>query len=497
MKLYFRNYKIIPICSLLNLLYPANLSATAKPFNIDSLEKKINQVTGLEQAALLNSLCKQFRVIQPALALGYGQRALKLATKLGNAFETGNALHNLGMIHYLHSNYQDAIGYFKPAVTIRDSIGDLRGYGNSLASIANIYYFWGDYYKAVDNYEEILDLRLKIKDGRGVATTLVNMGNVYRVRGNFDKALELYLQAIAKSDSIGFAEGEAWTFYNVAALYLRMTQYDKALEYIQRAYRIYEQLSENAKGMALCLNEIGTIYDAKGESEKSPLYYERALKLYSKLKDSYGIAHTYTNFGNFYYSHGDYQKALEYFQLSSELRNMIHDPLGRIQTAQAIAKTYFALSKFTIALQFYKQAQEIARKADMLSTMETNYMGMAQIYATKNIYKSAYEFFSEFDNIRDSLFNVRVTSRIADLQVRYETERSHRENELLRKNNKIQELTLAKERYVRYLLILIAIVGFIITVFLFLRYRSSHRMNRRLKTQKEQLSQAMAQLKKR
>lgn len=473
------------------------LPARSDTLNTDSLEQIIAGTSGLERIRTLSEFADYYRVLYPSVAIEFGNRALEQLEAFDAPDMEADLLHRLGMVYYLRSDYLDAIEYFQKAATIRDSIGDLRGYGNALASIANINNFWGNYYEATDQYYKVMDIRKAINDQRGIATTLINLGNVYKVQGNFDVALDMYLQAITISDTIGFLEGKAWTYYNVAVLYKIMEEYDRALEYNQQAMTIYEELPENLKGVALCLNEFGTIYNAKGESQKSLNYHERALAIYRQHQDSYGIARTYTDIGNFYFSHGEHHKALEYYDKSFKLRSKINDSLGRIQTLQAIAKTNFAMARYDVALSNYQLAQEMARKADMLSTMETNYEGMARIYAAREDFKSAYAFYREFTDIKDSLFSSRVTSRISDLQVKYQTERSRRENELLRKNNEIQELMLMKANYQRYVLSLVVIVVLIFLFFFLVRYRSGKRMNARLQEQKDQLTRTLHQLRQR
>ncbi|MCF7797157.1 MAG: tetratricopeptide repeat protein [Lentisphaeria bacterium] len=489
--------KIFTFLSTFLLVVITPLFAQPDSVELDSLEQMITEKSGSDRAQFLSDLTNSYRVINPQLAIAYGNRALRIARELDDAALVGSTLHRLGMVYYLRSDYQDAIEYFKQAAAIRDSIGDLRGYGNALASIANINNFWGKYYEATDQYYKVLDLRKEINDQRGIATTLINLGSVYKVQGNFDMALDMYLQAITIADTIGFLEGEAWTYYNVAVLYKTMQEFDRALEYNQQAMTIYEKLPENLKGVALCLNEFGAIYNAKGESEKSLNYHQRALTIYRNHHDSYGIARTYTDIGNFYFSHGDHRKALEYFDKSYSLRRDINDSLGRIQTLQAIAKTNFALGRYDLALTNYQQAQELARKADMLSTMEINYEGMARVYAAQEDFKTAYEFYREFTDIKDSLFSSRVTSRISDLQVKYQTERSRRENEVLRKDNEIQELMLIKANYQRYVLSLVIVVVLIFLLFLFIRYRSGKKMTARLQEQKDQLTKTLEQLRQR
>lgn len=479
------------------LVLPFGLWGESSTINTDSLELEISQKSGLEQIQFLNSLSRQYRTIEPEMAVAFGERAFQLASEEKNAFETANALHNIGMVFYLRSDYNDAMGYFKQAVVIRDSIKDIQGYCNSLASIANIQNFWGNYYTATEGYNEVLTLREQIDDERGVATTMVNLGMIYRVQGNLDLALDMYMQAAAKSDTIGFTEGKAWAIYNVAMLYKLMGQYDKALQALNRSIEIYRELKDNPKGVALCYNEFGTIYNSMGEADKVLQYHEQALAIYSSLRDTYGIARTYTDFGNFYFSHEDFRKALDYYEKSYELRIKINDAPGRIQTAQAIAASYAALKMYDTALQYYKVAQKIASEENMLSTMEENFKGMSEIYAAEHLYEQAYDFSRKYSDTKDSLFSSRITSRIADLQVKYETERSHRENDILRKNNEIQELRISRDRITQYFLIIVALAAFGFTIILFNRYRTGKVLNKQLLEQKEQLSKLLAQLKQR
>ena len=476
---------------------PCGLSGKTQVINTDSLELEISKKSGLEKIQFLISLSNEYRTSQPETAFAFGERAYRFATAASNAVEQANALHNLGMIFYLRSDYNDAMGYFKKAVVIRDSIKDVKGYCNSLASIANIQNFQGNYFAATDLYKEVLTLRDQIQDERGVATTLVNLGMIYRVQGSLDLALEMYMLAAAKSDTIGFTEGKAWAVFNVAMLYKMMQQYDNALKALDQSIEIYRQLSDNRKGVALCYNEFGTIYNSMGEADKVLKFHEQALAIYESLHDMYGIARTYTDFGNFYFSHNDFTKALDYYEKSYGLRIKIDDAPGRIQTAQAIAASYTALKKYDTALRYYQVAQEFASEENMLSTMESNFKGMSEIYAAQHLFQKAYEFSRKYSDTKDSLFSARITSRLADLQVKYETDANRRENEILRKNNQIQELTLSKERIARYFLIIVTLAALGIILIIYSRYRNGRLLNAQLVQQKEQLSLLLAQLQER
>jgi signal transduction histidine kinase len=102
------------------------------------------------------------------------------------------------------------------------------------------------------------------------------------------------------------------------------------------------------------------------------------------------------------------------------------------------------------------------------------YANISEYYTQKKNYKKALEFFRKSEAINDSLFNERLTSKISDLEVKHAIENKNIENELLRKENRIQQLEINKH----YVLGVLTICVLLFIIWLLVaRYRSKLKDN--------------------
>ena len=68
------------------------------------------------------------------------------------------------------------------------------------------------------------------------------------------------------------------------------------MDYYSRSLKIREEIGDE-KGIALSLNNIGTIYNDKGQVKEALVYYNRSLKIYEDLDDKEGVALSLNNIG--------------------------------------------------------------------------------------------------------------------------------------------------------------------------------------------------------
>lgn len=92
---------------------------------------------------------------------------------------------------------------------------------------------------------------------------------------------------------------------------------DKAIEYLEKALNIYLKLfGEESLVIAIPYNNLGTAWHAKGDLDKAIEYFEKALNIGLKLsgQESPSVAIRYNNLGMVWKKKGDLDKALEYYE---------------------------------------------------------------------------------------------------------------------------------------------------------------------------------------
>ena len=79
--------------------------------------------------------------------------------------------------------------------------------------------------------------------------------------------------------------------------------------------------------------------------------------------------------------------------------------------------------------------------------------------------------------VKDSIINEESTKKIAELQIRYETDKKESNIKLLENEKQIQALKLTKQQNLRNLFIIISILIIVIVVFVYYQYKIKKKMN--------------------
>ena len=179
-----------------------------------------------------------------------------LLDKISNQKERARILHELGMVHYLLSEYRKAIEHYEQALDIAREIGDRRGEGAHLGNLGLAYADLGDARKAIEYYEQALAIARKIGDRRGEGADLGNLGLAYAALGDARKAIEHYEQALAIAREIGDRRGEGNSLGNLGLACADLNEIPQAIEFAKSALKILESIeSPHAEKMRRKLQE--------------------------------------------------------------------------------------------------------------------------------------------------------------------------------------------------------------------------------------------------
>jgi tetratricopeptide (TPR) repeat protein len=125
-----------------------------------------------------------------------------LLEKIHDKKERARILGELGVIHFLLSEYRKSVKFSEQALAISREIGDRRGEGNHLGNLGLAYSHLGEPRKAIEYYEQALKISREIGDRRGEGKYLGNLGLATDMLGQRDQAIEFMKEAIAIFDQI-------------------------------------------------------------------------------------------------------------------------------------------------------------------------------------------------------------------------------------------------------------------------------------------------------
>lgn len=153
----------------------------------------------------------------------------------------------------------------------------------------------------------------------------------------------------------------AASYNNLGIIYEDKGNYPFAIEHYYKALRIFDKLDDK-RGKANAYNNIGVINRIQLRYDLSEKNLNDALILFKEIDDKRGIALGLHNLGNLCWDKKEATEALNYYKKSLEIREEIKDLKAISDSKGSIGNVYYQLNDFKNAIIYYEGAIEISRK---------------------------------------------------------------------------------------------------------------------------------------
>lgn len=355
--------------------------------------------------------------------LAYSQEGLRLSRDLG--FKRGEAdfMNVIGLVYRDKGKGDTALLIFKQALAVAEENKIESVKAAILSNLGLLHEMRGDYQLALESFLVALRIREKLKDDKAMGRVLNNIGLVFTEQENYAKALEYYQRSIDFKLKGGDTLLAASTYNNMGITLINMDRYEEAIAMLNKALVINKQHGEDAE-VAVNIGNLGLAFDKRGEKKKAKEYYERCIAMQEKLEiPETQLAVPINNLGTIYLEEHDLPKAEK-------------------------------LLRQSLALALERESKEDIREA---------YGNLARLYSEKKNFEEAFEYQQKFNALTDTLAREKSGKAMAEMMVKYETEKKEEQNKSLGRENELQKLRLERNNYVIYglaaLMLLLGITG--------------------------------------
>lgn len=378
-------------------------------------------------------------------------KALSLAKEFKNFEEEYYALINIAFNHQNIGQIDNSIYYAKDALRIATQIG-------KPALIARVYN---------------------------------HLGIAYSKIPIFDKALSSYLASLKiVEDTLPNTSWKKNQSYkslllnNIGTIYSSMGQKEKALDYFNKALEIRRQQND-LNGIASCLQNIGVIYEKYEDYDSTLLLYNEALEIRKTLNRQSYIAELLMNIGivsirtkQYDLSEIKLKEAIEIFKKTESKRFLSYSYFQ-------MADLYMKMNKPEVAYPFIIESIKISELYGYKKNERNAYIVLSDYYALKKNYQQAWESQKKQIALTDSIFNSDMTTKVTEMQTKYETEKKEKEIEILSRDNEIQTLKIKRKSTQIYILIIIVILIILILLITLLLLNRRRLKQRHIKIELE------------
>lgn len=528
------NHKVI----IFLLLLFFTCSQEAESNAIDSLKLALDFASdNLEKIEILNELSSTYRQISTEKSLQYGMQALELARQEKDSQLQAKAIANVALTYYYRNDFASALTHFLDALNICNTMGcpDSFFVAQLFNNTGMIYNNLGQYENALEYYKKALEIKQAAEREISSAYTLNNIGIVYTNMLNYEEAIESHNQALTIGKNLKNNTIIVAALNNLGNVYRRAGAYDKALDRYFQVKEITEEQSDSTN-MTIVLNNIGNIFKDIHDYELALTYYTDALEIANKVGKSTYASGILNNIANVYERLGNYDKALEYYNSAIEQKQKMGDYKAIAGILNNIGIIYQDLNSNTEALHNYFQALEISQKyrdkkiealcyknigsiyqilgmpkeantyilqaltiakeIQDLQVLQECYRILSELYAAEGDYPLAYDYYTQYNSIKDSIFSQEMTREIMQLQRRQEIMQKEDQISLLAKENEIKELTLSRQRIFLWAFGITVIALIILFAVLHYNYRLKKRMSKILEEKVEERTKELAKINK-
>lgn len=413
-------------------------------------------------------------------------RAEEIASGSKNPQLQGKALYYLGELSRRTANYPEALAHYTEARRVAEEADDLSLLPDIIGSMGLIMYLQGDFQQAIRYYEEAAELFNRAGATFNEALMYLRIGNARLERAEYDLALNFLQKALPLFEEINSTAGIAAVTNSIGVIYFTQELYDKALELqLNHLERMREVGDQNE--IANSLGNIGNVYSKLAEDSLRSLfgedfqdsviiessdkyldlysealrYHNEALKVWEELGNTTKIIGCYLNIGTAYVLSGKPTLALEPLEKAQELNLELNNKAKQATIHVLLGQVYLAYENYTMAEDYLNSALDLAIETGRSEIQMNIYRKLSELYEKRKNHVRALEYYKLYFATNDSLNQEKRRKAIADMQVKYETEATEKENALLLAQSQLSETKLKQQRII-LIITIIAIGVFIV-----------------------------------
>jgi signal transduction histidine kinase len=352
--------------------------------NVDSLVNVLEtqKLTSDEKFEIWYKLVKYYQIVDREKVIFYAQEGVDLAEKEHDALWGTRFNQVLGMFYYLHT---------------------------------------GEYEKSINILKKSVDYAVEAKNKREENIANIYMGTVNSGASKYELALKYYTEVLPSLESEQQTEHYVNTLVNIAIIHQWMHNHDKELEYLERALPVAIKENNFRAEMFIYSSKGAVFYDAMKQADSAIVYVLKSYEMAKTISDKSQIVVCSQILAGIYAEQKEYEKAEKYAKECMDIAN-------ELGSKREIIASWAIMAKINFDLQRYKECDYYASKtweADstdlVLAENATAYLCWSNIFLN-NQEKASY-FFRKYAETRNQLSEKSLYESIADMEVKYETEK--------------------------------------------------------------------------
>jgi signal transduction histidine kinase len=424
----------------------------------------------------------QYKLIEAKIFL---EKSLEIRTELKNKERIADSYLALGSLEISRSNFLEAKKYFDAAC---NSIDD-----QNQVLKRECFYNDGIVQYKLGNFEQALKQLFKAHDilkdqpfTYAYGQTLEMIGDVYSEMDQYELGLKYLYEALETFEKLGASSDVAATFSEIAWMYKSQLNFLVALDFLDRSQKIRTSIKDQY-GLSNCYNVRGLIFFQQKKYEQALSEMDKSLELRRQIGHREGVADVLFNMALVYEEQGDLMKALANQKEALRLEYEFGSNQGIGISLNSIGELLVKMRDYEGAEAYLRQANERASKTGSKFLLRNNYKFFSALYEEKGDFKQALKYRKDYDDIKDSVYSLSNSTKMAEMQALYQLEKKNQELAFKEVQLKLQEDQISQKNIIITSVVIgIALIsGLAVIIFLYLK--STRKAHREISEQKEEI----------
>ncbi|WP_298221124.1 tetratricopeptide repeat protein [Flavobacterium sp.] len=328
----------------------------------------------------------------------------------------------------------------------------------------------------------------KIGYALGEADSYANLSLVYYIQGKYEKNFRYALKAVSLYEKLNAGEKMA-DAYGLMGYQMKRRNMKNALYYMQKGKRIAEQNGFRQPLLSI-YNNYGVLKEMQEQYDSALYFYNKGLAIKEHINDSIGIPYSLNNIAGIHIIRKEFDKAKPMFDRAIAIRFRLKDTFGITENYTYFGDLYTAQHQPKQAIEWYNKSLEMAMRYRYTDLIQYSYKMLSENYESLHDQKLAFDNYKKYTQYKDSLLNKDTNSKIAELEVRFET---NKKEKLIAQNRAELLQKEIEARKARYLIVGLALFALFFALMGYLLFRQQKLKNRQ-QEQEFQLKSAIAQI---
>jgi CHAT domain-containing protein/Tfp pilus assembly protein PilF len=338
-------------------------------------------------------------------ALRISQLAVRIAEGMGDRFQLGMALYEVGAIQARRIPPKEALNYLEKSLAIFEELGAKKEQARALLAMAVAYENERRRELAIKTSEKALAVSQQVGDKGLTARILNGLGTSHMELGNMEMGLEYYHKARMLSEEVNDVVTLNMALSNIGRLYTAQGRYAEGLDYLNRSLKILEGMGTagDRRSLANKLQSIGLLYRRQGRPDQALAYARRSLAIFEEIDDKFGVANLQNNIGVIYKAQGSYVQALERFQKALQGYETLKATPGVARCLNNIGDTYRLQGRYDEAMEPLQKGLRLREQMTDRGAISLSLNNLGRLYQEQGKYAEMLDVSSRAAKLAESL----------------------------------------------------------------------------------------------